>query len=307
MILAWFENRKGVIVGFVLGAAAVLAAVTATAPRYAMSKYAAEKATSRQKNFEANLDAEPLVASYSDVVAGAVAERKIAHSSSFDLIVASPSDAAGKINLLAERFGGYLVTSQVSGADSSSSITIRIPVKHAEEAKAEIRKLALRIESEKTEVEDVTKQWVDTEAGLRNQRAAEQQYLQILKRAKSVEDTVTVTDKLSEIRGQIEQQQAEFAALAKRVETVSISVDLHADADVQVFGLHWRPLYRAKLSLREAVDSLGDYGATMFEVIVHIPVILLWLVTLAAFTAVGWKLLRWAARIFFGWKSQLKA
>jgi hypothetical protein len=36
----------------------------------------------------------------------------------------------------------------------------------------------------------------------------------------------------------------------------------------------------------------------------HIPVILLWLVTTVGFAAAGWKILRWAARVFFGWKPQ---
>jgi len=234
--------------------------------------------------------------------------RKVAFTSAFDLIVVKPSEAAEKIRALGERLGGYQVTSQIGGSEIDyASVTVRVPVTRAEEAKAEIRKLATRVDSEKTEAEDVTKQWVDTDAQLRNLRATEQQYLQILKRATSVKDTVEVTDKLSEIRGQIEQQQAEFATLTKRVETVAISVNLRADSDVQVFGLHWRPLYRAKLSLREAIDALGDYSATLFEVIVHIPVILLWLVTLVAFAAVGWKLLRWAARVFFGWKTQPKS
>jgi hypothetical protein len=45
------------------------------------------------------------------------------------------------------------------------------------------------------------------------------QYLGILKQAKTVKDTVEVTDKLDEVRGEIEQQQAEFEALSKQVET----------------------------------------------------------------------------------------
>lgn len=211
-----------------------------------------------------------------------------------------------KIRALSVQLGGYLEASQIGGDASSASISIRVPVTRAEEAKAEIRKLAIRVESETIEAEDITKQWVDTDARLRNLRATEQQYLQILKRAASVSDTVEVTGKLSEIRGQIEQQQAEFAALAKRVDTVAISVQLHADAEVQVFGLHWQPLYRAKLSLRDAVDALGNYSASMFAVILHFPVIALWLITLVAFAAIGWKLLRWAARVFFGWKLQAK-
>jgi len=233
--------------------------------------------------------------------------RRVAHTSEFSLIVLSPIESADKIRALAERLGGNLSSSQYSGSDNNyADISINVPVAALDQAKTEIRKLALRIESENNAAEDVTKDWVDSDARLHNLRASEQQYLHILKLAGSVKDTLEVTGKLSEIRGQIEQLQAEFAALAKRVQTVAISVRLRADADIQVLGLRWRPLYRAKLSLREAVDSLGSYGATMFSVILHLPVIALWLFTFFAFAAVGWKILRWAAHVFLGWSVHQK-
>jgi hypothetical protein len=234
--------------------------------------------------------------------------RRVAHTSELSLIVLSPIETAEKIRALAERLGGNLSSSQYSGSDSNyADISINVPAMALDRAKAEIRRLALRIESENNAAEDVTKDWVDSDARLHNLRASEQQYLHILKLAGSVRDTLEVTGKLNEVRGQIEQLQAEFAALAKRVQTVAISVRLRADADIQVLGLRWRPLYRAKLSLREAVDSLGSYGATMFSVILHIPVIALWLFTFFAFAGVGWKILRWAAHVFLGWSAHQKA
>jgi roadblock/LC7 domain-containing protein len=234
--------------------------------------------------------------------------RRVAYTSEFSLIVLSPIETAEKIRGLAERLGGNLLSSRYSGSDNNyADLTVNVPVAALDQAKTEIRRLALRIETENNAAEDVTKDWVDSDARLHNLKASEQQYLHILKLAGSVQDTLEVTGKLSEIRGQIEQLQAEFAALAKRVATVAISVTLRADADVQVLGVRWRPLYRAKLSLREAVDSLGGYSATMFSIILHIPVIALWTFTFFAFAAIGWKLLRWGARMFFGWGAEPKA
>jgi hypothetical protein len=228
--------------------------------------------------------------------------RKVTRNTAFDLVVRNPRAAAEAIHQLAVKFGGYLVSSQVSGAQATSaSVSIQVPAGRAEEARTEIRKLALRVESERTEAEDVTRQYVDTEARLRNLRATEQQYLQILKRAASVKDTLAVSEKLGEIRGEIEQLQAEFTTLSKRVETVTITVSLFADADVAVFGLHWRPLFRAKLALRDGVDALGDFAASMFQFVVLLPAIALWIVTIIALAAVGWKFLRWVAKNFFGW------
>src|SRR6266849_4711791 len=128
---------------------------------------------------------------------------------------------------------------------------------------AEIRKLGLRVESEQLEAEDVTRQHVDQQAHLRNLRAQEAQYLTILKQAKTVKDTLDVSEKLNGVRGEIEQQQAEFEALSKQVETVAITVQFRAQADAQIFGLNWRPLYHVKTALRDGLDGVADYAATM--------------------------------------------
>ena len=45
----------------------------------------------------------------------------------------------------------------------------------------------------------------------------------ILKQANSVKDMLAVTEHLSEVRGQIEQQQAEFNALSRQIETVALT------------------------------------------------------------------------------------
>lgn len=55
-----------------------------------------------------------------------------------------------------------------------------------EDGKAEIRKFAARIESEKTDATDVTKQYVDLQARIRNLRAEEAQYLTIMRSAGKV-------------------------------------------------------------------------------------------------------------------------
>jgi len=145
---------------------------------------------------------------------------------------------------LAQRLGGFLVTSSTTGAEGApfASLTIRVPASRFEEAGAEIRKMGLRVESERVEAQDVTKQYVDMDAHLRNLRAEEAQYLSIMKRANTVKDTLEVSEQLSNVRGQIEQQQAEFEALSKQVETVAIAISVHSEAEAQVFGLRWRPL-----------------------------------------------------------------
>ena len=228
-------------------------------------------------------------------------DRKMIRSSAMDLIVKNPRDTSDKIRQLAEQFGGFLVSSDIYGGDeaSSASLTLRVPAARFEDARVEIRKLGLRVESEKLEAEDVTRQYVDQAARLRNLRAQETQYLGILRQAKTVQDTLDVSDKLNEVRGEIEQQQAEFDALSKQVETVALAISLRAEAEAKVFGLNWRPLYQLKLAARQGLDSVGDYAATMAAFLFYLPTVLLWLATILICAAVGWRILRWAGKALF--------
>jgi hypothetical protein len=197
--------------------------------------------------------------------------------------------------------GGFLVNSEITGGQdaSSASLQIRVPGSKFEEARAEIRKLGLRVESEKLQSDDVTKQYVDQSARLRNLRAQEMQYRGILKQAKTVQDTVDVSETLDEVRSEIEQQQAEFDALSKQVETVALTVSLRAEAEAQLFGLHWRPLYQLKFAARQGIESLGDYAAAMASFLFYLPTVLLWLATILLGAAIGWRILRWAGRSLF--------
>jgi uncharacterized protein DUF4349 len=228
-------------------------------------------------------------------------DRRLVRTESLGIIVKTPAETAEKIIKIAQGAGGFLVTSNVNGgADATSALlSIRVPTDKFEEFRAQIRKLSLRVENESIDAQDVTKQYVDQEARLLNLRAQEQQYLGILRKAATVKDTLEVSDKLNEVRGAIEEKQAEFEALSKQVETVAINITLRAEADAQVFGLNWCPLYQLKIAAREGLDGFGEYAASMTTFVFYLPTILLWLFTILAGAAVGWRILKWAARRLF--------
>ncbi len=228
-------------------------------------------------------------------------ERQLVRTSSIDLLVKSPAEAADKIRSLTEHLGGFLVRLQTNGARdaTNATLTIRVPIARFEEVGAEIRKLGLRVESEQMEAEDVTRQYIDQQARLRNLRAQEAQYLTILKQAKTVKDTLEVSEKLNGVRGEIEQQQAEFEMLSKQVETVAMTVSLRTEAQANVFGVQWRPSYELKIAAMQGLEGLADYASSMFSLLFYFPAILLWLATILAGAVLGWKLLRLGARVLF--------
>lgn len=234
--------------------------------------------------------------------AEAVAERKVVRTNSIDMVVQHPSEVVGKITTLAEGLGGYLVSANAGGENASSGIlTIRVPAERFDEARSAIRKLAFRVESERIDAQDVSRQYVDQDAGLRNLKAEEAQYLAILKQANTVKDMLSITEKLSEVRGQIEQQQAEFNSLSRQIETVAIAISLTTVED-RIFGLDWRPLYQLKLALHDGLESLANYATAMLTILFYLPAVLLWVGTILATVISSWRAARWAGVRWFGWK-----
>ncbi len=235
--------------------------------------------------------------------ASATIDRRLVRSGALELTVKSPADAAEQIRLMAESMGGYLETAQIGGTKDAptADISIRVPAARFSDATLGIRKLAARVESEKNEAQDVTRQYVDMEARLRNLRAEEAQYLTIMKSAYKVDDLLEVSEKLSEVRGQIEQQQAEFQTLSKQVETAAITISLRALADAQVFGLNWRPLYQLKVAAHDGLDAIADFATVMTAIVFYVPVILAWGLTVLFAIVAAWRLFRWTGRRFFDW------
>lgn len=68
--------------------------------------------------------------------------RKIIRTSSLEMVVQRPAEAAEQITSLAESLGGYLVSADGGGQNATAGmLTIRIPAARFEEARAAIRKL----------------------------------------------------------------------------------------------------------------------------------------------------------------------
>jgi len=228
-------------------------------------------------------------------------ERKLIRTASLGLTVKAPAETTETISRIAQAAGGFLESSNINGGvdATSASLSIRVPAGRFDEVRAQIRRLGLQVDNESTEIQDTTKQYIDQEARLRNLHAQEQQYLAILRKAATVNDTLEVSEKLNEVRGAIEERQAEFQALSKLVETVTFNITLRSEADARVFGLNWRPLYQLKSAARDGLAALADYAASMTAFVFYLPTILLWLLTILTSAAIGWRIVKRTARRLF--------
>lgn len=228
--------------------------------------------------------------------------RSIVRTASIDMVVQHPADVAENITELAEKLGGYLVSADGGGENAKAgTLTVRVPVPEFEEARAEIRKLAARVEAEKFDAKDVTQEYVDQAASIRNLRAEEAQYLAMLRQAHTVNDMFFVTQKLTEVRGAIEKQEAQFNAISHQTETVAIAISLKTEEEEQVFGVNWHPLYELKLAAADGLEEIANYGMVMATILFSLPALILWAGTLFLAVVFGWRTVQWIRRRWAHW------
>ena len=226
----------------------------------------------------------------------------VIRTGTLEIIATDPSQAAEQLRNLATHLSGFAVSSKVSAGDEgtrSAQVTMRIPAGHFDDARAQVRAIAKAVEQDTVEVRDVTREYVNQEASLRNSRAEEAQYLSILKRATAVKDVLEVSSKLAEVRGRIEEAEADLRFVHHQVEMSLLTTNITGVAEAQVFGIRWRPLYELKLSLRGALSSIADYANSMVALFLNLPVIAIWGFTIVALLKAGWLMLRRIVLLFF--------
>ncbi len=159
--------------------------------------------------------------------------RKIVRNADLQLESDSPEQAQQKITAIAESKAGFVVESQQSSSDQRAgatrdivTMTVRVPSEKFTETLEEIRKTASRVVVETIKSDDVTEEFIDIEAQLKAKKALEVQFLEIMKRANTVEDALDVQRQLADVRGEIEKIEGRKRFLENQASLSTIKIRL---------------------------------------------------------------------------------
>jgi len=230
---------------------------------------------------------------------GDLTKRKVVQNGYLDILVESSEEVSQKVQKIASDVNGFVQDVRVYEVDENTkngTVTIRVPADKFADAMAEIKKLAVKVESENVNAQDVTEQYVDLEAQLKNYRLEEEQYREVLRKAQRIEDILNVHNQLARVRGDIDRAEGQLKYLSRQVDMSSITVNMTAQAEVTVLGVKWRPLYEIKLALRSMLASLVSFINMIISLIIYLPIIILWLAIIGLVFWLGRKLWFWVER-----------
>jgi Domain of unknown function (DUF4349) len=216
------------------------------------------------------------------------------------LVVEDAAQALERVVKIVEREGGYVAdTRQWRENDQvRATATVRVPAEKVFTVLPEIRKIALRVEKESVNGEDVSEEFSDLGAQLTNLQATEAELRQLLttvrERTQKASDVLEVYDKLSKVRGDMDRIQGRLNFLKQMTALSTINLEFIPDSlSKPIAEPGWRPLAIAKTALRALVASLKGLAAVLIWVVVFAVPFLLVLGSLIALTRrLVWRLLR---------------
>ncbi|MCS6948922.1 MAG: DUF4349 domain-containing protein [Armatimonadota bacterium] len=212
-------------------------------------------------------------------------ERYLIRTASVTLEVSETREAVEQLSQLVRERQGYVSDLQEwtdELGNQSAVVTFRVPARRFDEVLREVKALGKAL-SVQVSSEDVTEEYVDVEAQLRNLKRTEERLLGHLSRTGRLSDTLAVERELSRVRQEIERLEGRLRFLSHRVEYCTVSVTLRPRARVQ-------PLVPAETFstgkvASDAVRALVAFAQRVWSVVVWLAV---WAVVWLPIAAMSW-------------------
>jgi Domain of unknown function (DUF4349) len=216
--------------------------------------------------------------------AAAATDRLIIRTANLSLTVKDAEAALETIKGTAAALGGFVSNSQLTRINKDQvrvTVTVRVAADKFDEALKQIKAAGLRVNSEQIGGQDVTEEYTDLGARLRNLEATERELLSLMttvrEKTGSAQDILAVERELNTVRGQIEQLKGRMQYLDNSVSLATLTLDLVPDTlDAPVASDVWDPLRVARDATRSLVVAVqGLINVAIYLVIFLLPVILI--------------------------------
>ena len=239
----------------------------------------------------------PEEAAFANAADGAVQQpaqpRLIVRNASLSLVVTDVPKQVEAIAQIAKDYNGFIVSSNSTtfGNDTRANVVMRVESDKLDNAIGRLRAMAIEVRNLNVTGEDVTAEFVDLDAQLKNLESAEAQLKKILEQTEKSEDVLAVFKEITAIRGQIDQIKGRMKYLSQSAALATVSVELIPDAAAQPLA---PPAWRPGGTLNNAIEALirslqGLVDIAIYFGIAVLPILLL---IISPFVLLFWLLRR---------------
>ena len=223
----------------------------------------------------------------------------IARTASVSLIAKDFGPVEATVKAIAQRHNGYIASLNTASPQDSARIlsaTLQIPSAQLESAIAELKQLG-RVDQETQAGEEVTKEFTDRAARLKNARATEQRLLDVLREhTGKVKDILDAEQEIARVRGEIEQMEADQRSLQTRIDFATVQLSVQEEYKASLQGAPPSTVTRLRNAAvdgyRSLIESVIGIGVFALQAV---PILLLWGIILFLPARWMWKRIRRAA------------
>jgi hypothetical protein len=243
-----------------------------------------------------------------DLVGGVpeVTDRQVIYDAQMQLEAGETRAAFDRIIALVQGSGGFVASTSIGDTSERDEqptifVTLRLPAENLTATLAAIREVANRVVTESLQTQDVTEEFVDIDAQLRNLTALETELLALLAELRDNNNAdpsklLQVFDQIRATRGEIEQLEGRRQLLENLVSMATIQIGispLPAAAPIVPTDPAWEPAAQAKAALRDLVEALQGLVGGLIRVGLYVlPILVLVLGPLTLLGWVAWKRLK---------------
>ncbi|ACY15610.1 DUF4349 domain-containing protein [Haliangium ochraceum] len=235
---------------------------------------------------ELAMDGEPMAQGGDGAARAAALGRKLIRTARLSLMVEDYDQVRPALEALLARAGGLISDAEVNHYSShrNASLTLRVPAEQLDQILEELRAFG-RVDSEALGTEDVTRQYVDTAARLRNLQQTEARLRALLEsEGETLASILEVERELTRVRGEIEAFTSQIQQLDERVALATIHLDLRERSPeiVREPDDMWRPMRSlGRNAVRILEVSLGGLIEFVAGLLTALLYVLPWLLPVA--------------------------
>ncbi|MBI4434633.1 DUF4349 domain-containing protein [Candidatus Uhrbacteria bacterium] len=204
-------------------------------------------------------------------------ERLVIKSGVLSLVTRNVPNAVAQVTALVEESKGFVVESALDDLATSprARMRVRIPADGLDTFMGKVREFGTRVVSESVRGEDVTEEYVDVQAQLRNLKASEAQFLEILREARTIADILNVQQQLERVRNEIERLEGRKKYLEQSATMSTVQLYLAAEEDALPTitpQQRWRPKAVWKASVRSLILTAQGLANLAIRLAVLAPI-----------------------------------